>query len=151
MDEYNCASKKKDPKFTVVPMMKDDFLSCKDIEKIITNRKKTNNNEKVDWLKIQKIINIRSNPFNLIIERYSTNKFVQQIQVSLRKHGKNSESMIFSNVNFTPLYTKSRPITRKKYDDLQKLIEFIPSQFHSFFKTLEYDDSQPNSKRVKKN
>lgn len=140
-------AKKNEPKFTVVEMVKDDFLSCKEIEKIITNRKKSINNEKINWMTFQKIINIRNSPFDLIFEKYSSEQPAQQIQVYLRKRGKNSESITFSNAEFTPLYEKSRPIARKKYDDLLKLIEYIPSQFHTFFTTLEYEDEQPKSKR----
>lgn len=142
-------AKKNEPKFKVIEMVREDFFSCKRIEEIITNRKKSINDEKINWMKIQKIINNRDNPFKLIIERYSSKQSVQRIQVDLKKRGQNWRSITFSSVNFSPLYEKSRPIARKKYDDLLKLTEYIPTKFHAFFKSLEYED-EPMPKRKKK-
>lgn len=142
-------AKKTAPEFTVIEMSKEDFFSCKQLESIITNRKKCLNKDKVDWMKIQKITNERSSPFNMIIERYSDCS-IPPIQVSLRKRGKNSESFTFANAFFEPLYTESRPIKRKKYDDLQKLLQYVPSQFQWFFTSLKCEAEEPKSKRAKK-
>lgn len=141
-------AKKNEPKFDVIEMAREDFLSCKAIEKIITNRKTSINNEKINWMKIQKIFNKRDNPFNLIIGRYSSEQTVQQIHVDLRKRGKTSHLIKFASVEFSPLYEKGRPIARPKYDDLLKLMEYIPTQFHAFFKSLEYEnESMPKRKK----
>lgn len=137
-------AKKNEPKFTVIQMKRSDFKSSKPLEKIITNRKMSQEKVKIDWTKMQTIINNRRNPFDLITEKYSIGS-VQPITVSLKKIGRNADTNTFSNVDFTPLYKTSRPINKKKYDDLQKLVEFIPSQYHWFFTSLTYEDDIPKT------
>lgn len=136
-------SKKRDPQFTLVEMKRGDFLSSEKLEAAITNRKKSLDDEKINWFKIQRIVNVRSNPLEMLIENYCTcsNPF---IRVSLRKKGKNIGLSTFSEVNFEPLYTESRKITRQKYADLQKLMEFIPDQFQWFYTSLKYDGDTDN-------
>lgn len=63
----------------------------------------------------------------------------------IEKKGQSSGSDTFSKVDFAPLYVNSRPINKKKYDDLQKLLEFIPSEYHWFFTSLTYEDDIPNA------
>lgn len=140
-------SKKSEPKFVVIKMSRKDFFSCKQLESITTNRKKSLNKDKVEWLKIQKIVYNRSTPFNLKVYKYGA---IEPIEVSLRKRGKMAYSATFGNVSFVPLYTQSRPIKRKKYDDLQKLLEFVPSEFHKFYTSLKYEDEEPSPKRMRK-
>lgn len=125
-------------------MKRDDFKSCEQLQSIITNRKVSQKNEKIDWTNMQKIINNRQNPFDLISEKYSVSR-VQPITVSLKKRGKRNAAIKFSCVNFTPLYTRGRPIKKEKYDDLLKLMEFVPSAYHRFFNTLTYENDEPNT------
>lgn len=77
-------AKKVEPKFTTIEMKRDDFISCKQMENIITNRKISQENEKIDWMNMQKIINNRQSPFDLITEKYSVTSD-QPIKVSLKK------------------------------------------------------------------
>lgn len=63
---------------------------------------------------------------------------------------KNSKPTAFKNASFEPLYTQDRPITQEKYNDLQKLLEFVPSQFHSFYTSLKYVAEEPNTKLTRK-
>lgn len=135
-------AKKSKPTFEVIQMKKEDFFSCKQIESIITNRKKSLQKDKVEWLKIQRIVNHRSKPFNITV--YS-NDFNQPIEVSLRKNGKIAKSLTFDRVNFQSLinlYQQSRPIQQKKYNDLMKLLKFVPSQYHWFYKELKCEDDK---------
>lgn len=128
-------AKKEEPKFTVIEMKRKDFLSSRQIAKVITNRKKSVDGSKVNWLKMQKVINERSNPFELMVEYYSLRP-QPLTRVSLKKK-KNSKT--FSKTNFVPLYTKPRSIMKKKFDDLQKLLKYIPSDYHQFYKSLKYN------------
>lgn len=141
-------SKKNEPKFVVIEMKREDFFSCKQLELNTTNRKKSLNKDKVEWLKIAKIVYNRSTPFNLKVYKHGS---VEPIEVSLKKRGKIAELATFDNIPFESLYTQSRPIKRKKYDDLQKLLEFVPSDFHSFYTSLKYEDEELCPKRVHKN
>lgn len=141
-------AKKNDPKFTLIEMNKEDFFSCKRIESVITNRKKSVNNEKVEWLKIRKIVNTRPSPFNITVHIDNCN---QPINVSIRKKGRQFNSIGFENVSFEPLYTDSRPIAYKKYNDLQQLMQYVPSQFQWFYTSLTYEEMEPNPKRARIN
>lgn len=97
-------------------MIKEDFFSSQSIEQAIRNRKRTVNNEKIDWMKIQKKIKF----FKLIqIENYGNCN--TQFDVCLRKRGKNN-TIAFSDVNFEPLYMRQRRVKYKKCADLQKLM-----------------------------
>lgn len=140
-------AKKSEPKFKVIEINTSDFFSCKQIESIITNRKKSLNNDKVEWMKIRRIVNNRSSPFNITIH---SDNFNQPIVVSLRKRGSAADSNTFQNASFESLYTESRPIARKKYVDLQKLLQYVPSQFQWFFTSLKCEDEDPISKRGRK-
>lgn len=140
-------AKKNDPKFVVIEMEKEDFFSSKNFESIITNRKLSVNKDKVEWLKIQKIVNNRSKPFNMTV--YNA-RYDQPIEVSISKRGKSANSIKFENVSFEPLYTQCRPIPRKKFIDLQKLLEFVPTQFQYFFLSLECESEEPKSTRTQK-
>lgn len=48
---------------------------------------------------------------------------------------------VFANfdVNLNVLYSDERKISKKKYDDLQYLLRFVPTEFHAFYNTLKYD------------
>lgn len=133
-------AKKNEPKFTVVQMKKKDFFSSGQLEIAITNRKIAKNGEKVNWLHIQKIINHRSKSFDITIGRYG-NPPSPYVDISLHKRGHRSQLISsLSRFKFTPLYTESRPIKREKYNDLMKLLQFIPEEFWSFYQRLKCND-----------
>lgn len=142
-------AKKKEPKFTIIEMEKEDFFSSVQLEGAITNRKTAKNGEKVNWLNVQKIINNRADPFEMIFEEYSTLD-VSPIEISLRKKSKIGRLTKFSKLKLVPLYTAQRPIKQKKYDDLMKLLEFIPDKFREFYKNLKSDGkNETKRKRAK--
>lgn len=138
-------AKKNEPKFTVIKMTKNDFYSSKQIESAVTNRKTTINGEKANWLNMQKIINSRTNPFEITIERYNISS---PIQISLRKRdraGQFRSSLI--DYDFIPLYTECRPINRKKYEDLMKLLQYVPPEYQSFYRELRTEDEIRQKKK----
>lgn len=125
---------------------KEDFFSSLLLENAITNRKKALNGEKVNWLNIQKIVNNRSDPLELSYEKYSVVSS-PPVHVSLRKRGgRNQSTTSFSSLAVLPLYAKCRPIKRDKYNDLMKLLQYIPEEYWSFYKDLECID-EPKKKR----
>lgn len=96
---------------------------------------------------MQKIVNNRTNPFEMTIERYDT---PFPVQISLGKRagaGKLTSSL--SNYNFMPLYTNYRPIKRQKYNDLMKLLQYVPPEFHVFYKQLHSDDENKSMNKRK--
>lgn len=127
-------AKKTDPKFVVVEMSKNDFFSSKPLEVLITNRKKSTSGEKINWLKMQKIIYERYSPFLLDFVDYGSSSTVT---VSLQKKGTQED---FKAINLPLLYPESRKIAHLKYQDLQKLLKYIPDQYHEYFQSLKHDN-----------
>lgn len=70
-----------------------------------------------------------------------------QFKFPFAKAGQLTNSL--SQYDLVPLYTKYRPIKRKKYDDLMKLLQYVPPEFHAFYKGLHSDDKiRPKKKRL---
>lgn len=121
-------------------MTRNDFLSCAPLLKSITNRKKTIDGRKINWLNIQNIIYRRGEPLLLHIREYDTcdnPPFTIRLQ-------KLRGPRLFTNINLEPLYTNHRPITRKKYNDLIQLLKFVPDKYHAFYKSLKFVDDTDN-------
>lgn len=128
--------KKTEPKFIVVEMSKQDFFSSQSLEESIINRKITISGDKINWFRFQKIIYDRENPLLLKVVEYGFNNDV--LSISLQKR---SAQKVFQQKNLNLLFPKGRFISKAKYDDLKKLIEKIPAEFHTFYRSLKYDDS----------
>lgn len=64
-------SKKDEPKFNVIEMLGENFFSSKNLENLITNRKKTTDGEKINWFHFQCITYNRNDPYILSIREYS--------------------------------------------------------------------------------
>lgn len=127
-------AKKTDPKFVVIQMHKEDFLTSKPLEKIITNRKKTIDGRKISWNKFQNIIYDRNSQFILKFKEFSQSD-APILQISLQK--KNTSKKL-ADINLPLLYSNEREIDKNKYDDLQQLMDYVPTNYHEFFNTLKY-------------
>lgn len=46
-----------------------------------------------------------------------------------------------SCLTLEPLRSSLHPITKKKYNDLQKLLKWVPKRFHEFYKELSYKET----------
>lgn len=106
------------PKFVVTKMPKEDFVSSKPLENLIVNRKKSTIGNKIFWNRFQNIMYERENPFILNIKEFSENE-APTIEISLQKRG-----------SLTQLRDVSLPLL---YDDLKKLMKFVPKKHRSFF------------------
>lgn len=105
-------AKKNEPKFVVVEMTKDDFLSSRPLEDQIINRKKTTSGEKINWLNVQKIIYEKFSPFMLDFVNYGTDS---PITISLQKKCSPED---FTSINLPHLFPEGREIAYPKYKDL---------------------------------
>lgn len=103
-------AKTKDPKFNVIQMQRNDFFSIDNLTNLLINRKKTIDGMKISWLNIQNIIYEKSAPYTLFIKNYGSDSVES---ISLFKKGT-------SNV-----------------DDLQSLLQHIPSKYHGFYRKLK--------------
>lgn len=126
-------AKETEPKFIVTEMLKTDFYSSMELEALITNRKKSTEGGKISWLKTQKIIYERYSPFLLDIVEYGASSIMS---ISLQKRGTHEN---FDLVKLTPLYVEPRKIAYSKYKDLQRLLKYLPEQYHAFYRKLQHD------------
>lgn len=133
-------AKKKNPKFIVSEMRKENFLSFKQLKSLIVNRKRSTDGRKISWFKLENIIYERKAPFTLKVHEYNLDTS-PMIKISIKKKYVNE----FPNVNFPLLYSNGRKISFKKYHDLQELIKYIPAQYQSFFRKLKHKTTNGES------
>lgn len=126
-------AKKNEPKFVVTELSEHDFFSSAEQEKLIVNRKKSIDNEKINWFTIRKIINNASEPFVINLEIDGDN-ITKSLDIS--KKDIKIEDFLFSEVRQLP----NRTITKQKYDDLKSLLKFIPTEYHAFYTQLKHTD-----------
>lgn len=124
-------AKKNDPKFVVTELSEDDFFSCNPHENLIVNRKKTQNNEKINWFTIRKIVNEANDPFTIYLE-IDGDSNTKSIDIS--KKGVSIADFMKCEMGRLP----ERMITKEKYDDLISLLKFIPSEYHYFYIQLRH-------------
>lgn len=127
-------AKKKSPKFVVHAMTKDEFYSSKTMEKEITNRKKTERNTKVSWLKMRWIQYRKMEPKKLYIKNTLTELEEFDI-VDLAKKTRGRPSREFVN-ELELLHPRGRAITKEKKKDLLSLLKYIPPIYHDFYRKL---------------
>lgn len=128
------AAKKKDPKFVVKEMHVGSFLSSAPLKPLIINRKRSRSGRKISWLNFQTIIYNRGDPFILKVKEYDS-RFSPAFEISLRK--KNISN--FSGIVLPVLFPNGRKISKKKFDDLIELSQYIPKKYHAFFQNLTFE------------
>lgn len=128
-------SAKKTNKFEVVKMRNEDFKSTVNLEKLLTNRKKGEENVKVEWLKIQWLKFKCDEPFNIYF-KYSNNDAALFYNVNVTKKRTELQQMKHDAFQLDVLYPTGRPIEKLKYKDLQGLLCYIPPIAHEFYTSL---------------
>ena len=121
--------------FEVVEMTQDDFFGIKELKEHITNRKKTVNKCKVDWLSIRWIRVTESKPFAFQF-RCSLNELESWKVVDVKKRAR-GRPVDMGRLTISPLYSGPRQIKQAKLDDLISLLSFVPPAYHDFYKDLE--------------
>lgn len=130
-------AKRSAPQFVVKIMKSGDFFSSKLLEDLITNRKKTTENQKFNWFHLTHIILKKNEPFLLHIAERESLLFKT---VSLQKRGVYEDRL--DSVNLQLLYENGRKIESKKYRDLLSLLRFIPENYHNFYKNLKFEKAE---------
>lgn len=127
-------SKKSEPKFEVMEMTSNDFYTSKDLEDLIVNRKMFTTGDQIDWYNVRNIINRKHELFLLSIKKSFDGT---EQQINLRKN--NVTEQMFERAILKHLFAGGREITKKKHDDILELLNFIPAEYHGFYKDLKYD------------
>lgn len=136
-------AKKKNPKFKVYRMTSKDFYSSKSLECEITNRKISEDKQKVEWLKIRWLQLKKDSP-KKIFYKYSLSDFVNFSVVDLAKRESRGRPQRELPNQLDILYPRGRPITKEKKKDLLSLLKYIPPIHHNFYKNLKVDEAGPN-------
>lgn len=124
-------AKKRDPKFEVVEMSRNDFYWSDKLLKLIVNRKISDANVKFNWHHIQSIKNIKDQPFVMYITQSQPD---DELKVNLHKKDVIQSMFIDLELENSP----EKKISKEKYDDLIKLLKYIPMEFHEFYKNLQH-------------
>lgn len=119
-------------KFVVNRLSKDDFLSVKELEKCITNRKKDVDKSKVNWLNTHEIFIEKREPTILKMRRHIGDVF--QI-VNIEKFGRGPKPQ-FKSVKLTTLWPEGRPLSNKKVENLAKLLQLVDDEDKSFWQFI---------------
>lgn len=124
------------PLFNVTVMEGHDFISTTELEKVITNRKKNTNGDKVNWFHIRTLSYHRDEPFLVYVVSIDG----KQQSLNIKKKGFDENS--FTTCNVPKLYPDGKSISIKKYNDLMQLLKYVPQEKHSFFIQLKTDESE---------
>lgn len=125
------AARKSKP-FKIVEMKREDFVSTKNLEKNICNRKVATDGSKMEWLKIQWLLFHKIHPYTIYF-KYSNNDDVLFASTDLKKR----TSKALTECELEQMYPKGRAITKEKKKDLLSLMDFVPPIYHTFYENLK--------------
>ncbi|XP_072392131.1 uncharacterized protein [Diabrotica undecimpunctata] len=89
----------------------------------------------VNWLKIQWIRYEKSKPYS-IQYKYTIQDMVQFDTIDITPTGRKERPVQFKNVPMQKLYSRMRPVSEQKKQDMIDLLEFIPPVHHRFFQNI---------------
>ena len=140
--------------FTVVRMRCTDFVSVNRLTENITNRKTDIDGNKVEWLRMRWIRVEKNRPYTFsyrcvvytwcclmhlrlywLFCRYTHNSLEGWKVVDIKKQ-RAGRPADFNSITLSNLYNGPRHINKKKADDLQQLLRFIPPVSHAFYSSL---------------
>nr|CAI5822693.1 unnamed protein product [Callosobruchus analis] len=123
-------ARKKNP-FKVIQLTEKDFISTDALEKTVTNRKKSNEDGSINWLKIQWLKYKKK-----ICTRYFTRN-----QITKRHFSKRNATLYTGKLQL--LYPTGRKIDHLKYSNLKDLLPYIPPIHHAFYLSLQTTSVNP--------
>lgn len=129
-------TKKSEPKFKVTMMESGDFVSSNELKAIIVNRKTNTEGIKINWLNIRQLKYRKDEAFHLHIVCNDSRPHI----INIQKKKCNEESLTMCDLPL--LYPNGKLISKQKYDDLIKLLKYVPAEHHSYFTTIKYDDEE---------
>lgn len=142
-------AKETDPKFNVIEMKPSNFVSCGILmQQFCTNRKKTIDNQSMNWFTFRKMIYEKQHPFQIYFETYGdiACKYDESLefppnqvkQFSIQKRNFQHENFIATEL--VQLYSNGRKISTEKKIDLLDLLKFIPQSFHHFYTNIDHSN-----------
>lgn len=121
-------------KFHVIEMTANYFFSSEPLQQLVDIRE----GHKIEWHDFQRIIYERVDGFSFDVLNYGCEN-VQRVALSLQ-----CSPDIYSKTKLKRLYPNGCPISKSKFDDLQKLIQNIPEKYRNFYQKLSYENNVSN-------
>nr|CAI5856082.1 unnamed protein product [Callosobruchus analis] len=114
------------------------LFSTEDIEKSISNRKKSTQKEKISWLKTKVIKLGKDKPFSIFLkETHDQDEQYKEIDISKQVQGRKSSKELN---NLKALYPTGKAMFQKKAEDIKTLMRFIPLDARPFYKIVNVID-----------
>lgn len=123
-------SKNTNPRFSVNEMQSQDFLSLDPLVNLFHDSEIND----IDFSKIQTIIHDRKEPFIMKCRAYD---WAPSVIVPFEIRVNNMEN--FPVIALPVLYPEGRAISKAKYDDLQNLAKYVPTENKEYYKNLKFD------------
>lgn len=123
---------KKTKPMLVHRMKQEDFLSSSKLEKIITNRKKTIDGEKVSWLNTKEIMLKKDKMFEI----YMKSNLAEEYKVIDIKKNLRGRQYSITKAIMEPLWPTGKPVAEAKINDLKSMLHLIPQDSHDFYVKL---------------
>ena len=134
-------AKRKKPRYQLITMQRNEFLSTAALEESVINRKKDTNNIPLNWLKIRWMQFEKGQEFVLKFKE-TLSDLLPFRQINLQKPSLGGRNLVsLKNVKQELLYPNRRPITLAKKKDMNDLLPYIPPVHHHFFRNLPLTSS----------
>lgn len=111
-------------------LLPENFLSVKQLEALIVNRKKDINNEKISWLDTHEIL-IEKQQRGIIKIRNSIGGEFQTVNLE-----RNGSKLDFKNLELDALWPIGKPLSKEKVKDLNDMLGLVPEDHHDFYRFL---------------
>lgn len=140
-------AKKKEPRFRVIEMKREEFKSTKTLESAIQNRKKTVTGYGFSWLNIRWLRFERASPISLQFkETLNEDIAFETVDLSKSIRGRKISSL---TIQQDQLYPSRRNVTESKKQHMKDLLPFIPPIYHNFYKNLPVEGNTRQSQANK--
>jgi len=118
--------------FQVVHMDNKHFVSLKSLATCITMKKVTMEGQKVEFRKAAQFRLCKDSP-NVMFLKYTHDDNETWQAVNVQKRG---QQTALAKVNFALKYKGPRPIAKNKYDDVKRLLQYVPPIYHAFYDSI---------------
>nr|CAI5817157.1 unnamed protein product [Callosobruchus analis] len=129
-------ARKKNP-FKVIQLTEKDFISTDALEKTVTNRKKSNEDGSINWLKIQWLKYKKEDMYEIFYKE-SNNEEALFRKINIKKRN----ATLYTG-KLQLLYPTGRKIDHLKYSNLKDLLPYIPPIHHAFYLSLQTTSVNP--------
>lgn len=136
-DWYNIILEcRKSNKYSLTEMNHEHFFSTKNLQEAITNRKKTEKGDSVNWLKMRWIRLEKKEPFTIKFKFTNSDEMDFEC-INIQKKVKGRPMSTLANVEQALLYPEARAISLAKKKDMMELLKFIPPIHHDYYMSLK--------------